>query len=125
MLTLDSNVLIGYLNGDKKIADRLLAWRGKKARFFISVITEIEILSLPKLSAKEISKIREFLREFTIIPLDSQLATICSEIRRQRNLRLGDSAVVATALLTNSTLITQDREIIRKSKNLIRAQSIK
>lgn len=74
MFTLDTNILIGYLNDDKKVTGQLLAWREAGNRFFISVITEIEILSFTLLTAEEIFKIQRFLQEFTIIPLDTQLA---------------------------------------------------
>ena len=125
MLMLDSNILISYLNGEEKIVKQLLAWRKINIRFFISIISEIEILSLPHLQTEDINKIQRFLREFTVIPLDSQLGKIAAEIRRQHKLNLGDSVIVATTKLINSTLITQDKEIIKKAKNLIRIQSIK
>ena len=124
-MTLDSNVLISYLNDDPRIADQLLKWRDSNMHFFISVITEIEILSLPRLTADEINRIRRFLREFTIIPIDSQLGKLASEIRRKCRLSLGDSIIIATAQLTNSVLVTQDMEIIHKAKGLVRLQSIK
>lgn len=123
MLTIDTNILILYFNNDEKIVRQLLNWREANTRFFISVITEIEVLSFPKLTSKEIDKIQRFLREFTIIPIDSQMGRIAAEIRRQYRLNLGDSIIVATAQLTNSSLVTQDKDIIKKAKNLIRIQS--
>ena len=125
MLTLDTNILVGYLNNNEKIVKQLLSWRKSNVRCFISVITEIEILSLSKLNIEEINKLQKFLREFTIISLDSQLGKLTAEIRRERKFNLGDSIIVATAKLTNSTLITQDKEIIKKAKNLIYVQAIK
>lgn len=124
MFTLDSNILISYLNDDPKIAEQLLKWHADNEHFFISVITEIEILSLPRLTDEELSRMQKFLREFTIISIDSQLGRIASEIRRRCRLTLGDSIIVATTQLTNSILITQDKEIIQKAKNLVRLQSI-
>jgi len=76
------------------------------------------------LTIEEIGKIQRFLREFSVIPLDSQLGRIAAEIRRQCKLNLGDSIITATAQLTNSNLVTRDRELIKKSKNLIRIQTI-
>ena len=124
MFTIDTNILILYFNDDEKIVRQFLNWRKANAHFFISVITEIETLSLPRLTSEEISKIQRFLREFTIIPLDSQLGKIAADIRRQHRLAIGDSVIIATAQLTNSTLVTQDKEIIRKVKNLVSIQSI-
>ncbi len=124
MFTIDTNILILYFNDDEKIVRQFLNWRKANAHFFISVITEIETLSLPRLTSEEISKIQRFLREFTIIPLDSQLGKIAADIRRQYRLAIGDSVIIATAQLTNSTLVTQDKGIIRKAKNLVSIQSI-
>lgn len=125
MFTIDTNILISYFNDEERVVKQFLKWRKVDARFFISVITEIEILSLPTLTSEEVNKIQRFLGEFTIIPLDSQLGKIVAEIRRQYKFKLGDSAVMATAQLTNSVLVTQDKELIKKGKNLVQIQTIK
>ncbi len=124
MLTVDSNVLISYLNDDRKTIVQFGIWRQENIRFFISVITEVELLSLPKLTPEDIQKIQRLLLEFTIIPLDSQLAKSAAGLRRQHGLRLADSVIVATAQITNSTLVTMDKDILRKARNIIPAQSI-
>jgi predicted nucleic acid-binding protein len=125
MFTLDSNVLIAYLNGDKKVVEQLMRWRNTGARFFISAITEVEVLALPHLTRDELRKIDRFLKDFTVIPVDSQLARLAAHIRRNRKINLGDSVIVATAQLTNSALVTLDRELLKKAKNLIRLYDIK
>jgi predicted nucleic acid-binding protein len=124
VFTLDTNILIGYLNDDKKVADRLLAWRKVGKKFFISVITEIEILSFPFLTQEEIVKIQRFLQEFTIIPLDTQLALMAAGIRRNSKIKLGDSVVIATAKLTNSVLVSLDKDVIKKAGTSVKVQSI-
>jgi hypothetical protein len=124
VFTLDTNILIGYLNDDKKVADQLLAWRKVGKKFFISVITEVEILSFPFLTQEEIVKIQRFLQEFTIIPLDTQLARMAAGIRRNSKIKLGDSVVIATAKLTNSVLVSLDKDVIKKAGTLVKVQSI-
>ncbi len=47
MLTLDTNIIISYLNDEKPVVDRLLQWKEQGEGFIISVITEIETLSYP------------------------------------------------------------------------------
>lgn len=123
MFTLDSNIVIGYLNGDDKIARQLANWRNNKVPLFISVITEIEVLSHPKLRPEEITKIKRFIREFTAVPVDHQVGEIAAAIRRKTKISVGDSLVVATAILTHSSLVTQDKELIRKSKNFTVAKT--
>jgi hypothetical protein len=124
VLTLDTNIIIGYLNDDKKVAEQLLSWRKAGKKFFISVITEVEVLSLPLLTQEEVTQLQRFLQEFTIIPLDTQLAQIAAEIRRNSKIKLGDSIIIATAKLTNSVLVTLDKDVIKKAASLIKVQSI-
>jgi len=73
---------------------------------------------------EEISRIERFLQEFTIIPLDTQLARMAAEIRRNSKIKLGDSVVIATARLTNSVLVTLDKDVIKKAGALIKVQNI-
>lgn len=124
MLALDSNILIAYLNGDEKIVQAFATWRATNVGFLISVITQIETLSLPNISDGEIERIERFLGEFTILPLDTQLARIAADIRRLTRLSLGDSIVAATAKFTNFSLITNDRELIRKANGVVSIQKL-
>ena len=124
MFTLDTNILIGYLNDDRKVAEQLLAWEKAGKIFFISVITEVEILSFPNLTQEEMAQIQRFLLEFTIIPLDTQLAQMAAEVRRNYKIKLGDSVILATAKLTNSVLVTLDKDIIKKAASLVKVQDI-
>jgi len=124
MLTLDTNIVIGYLNDEVKIADQILSWRRERVRFFISVITEIETLSFPELTAPEIAKIQRLLQELTVIPADSQLGRLAAELRRQYQFKLGDSIIVATARLTNSILITRDKSLLKNAKQIISVKTI-
>ena len=124
MFTLDTNILISYFNDEPKVVRQLFHWRDAGITFLISVITEIEILSLPRLTDAELGIIESFLKRFTIVPLDSRLTKITAEIRRRTKLSLGDSVIVATAKCTDSILVTQDKEIIKKVGSSVEIQSI-
>ena len=119
MLTLDTNIIISYLNDEKPVVDKILQWKEQGEGFIISVITEIETLSYPELTEEEISIIERLFKEFTIMPLDSQIGRITARFRRNMKLSLGDSVIVATAYITGSSLVTLDKGIIRKAKNTI------
>ena len=124
MVVLDTNILIAYFNGDERIANRFIKWRKTGVRFFISVITEIELSSLPKLTSSELTIIQNLVREFTIIPLDSQLGKLTADLRRQTSLSLGDSVIVATAELTGARLATRDKNIIKKARRFVVIEEI-
>ena len=121
---LDTNVIISYLNGKERVIKQLLNWKENGVYFLISVITEIEVLSFPKLMIEEILKIQRFLEEFTIIPLASQIGKIASEIKRKYNFKLGASVIIAIAKLTNSNLVTLDKSIINKAQSIIIIKTI-
>ena len=123
MYVLDSNILISYLNEDAGVVKELSCLRDLDSRFLISAVTEIEVLSLPKLNVQEVSKLQMFLGTFTVIPLDSQLAKVAADVRRRYGFSLGDSVVIATAQLTSSILITNDKEILRKAREIIKIKS--
>ena len=121
---IDTNIIIGYFNDNEKIVKKLHSLRSVNEVLFISVITQIELLSLSDLSDYEIEVINKFLREFTVINLDSNVAVIASEIRRKTNLKLGDAIVTGSAILTKSTLLTMDKEILSKAQLHVECQTV-
>ena len=121
---LDTNILIAYLRDDEDVVRELTTWKSENAVLFLSVITEIELLSLPNLTEQEIKIIRNFIREFTVVPLDSNLAFIASEIRRKTNLKIADAIVTGTSRITQSILVTRDKEILSKASAYVRCVSI-
>ena len=110
-MLLDSNILIGYLNGDPIIGSTLRSWREAGAVLFISHISVIEILSYPTLSAQEIVAIEDFLSDFIVIPLDMQVSRHAAEIRRLYKLLTPDAIIVGSAIANNLPLATRDKKI--------------
>lgn len=119
MLTLDTNILIAYCADDELAVRYVSARRRGGTSLFISVVTEIELLSFTGLKPGDVANIERALRELTIVSLDSQLGRIAADIRRRSGLRLADSVVVATAKLTGSKLATLDKEILRKTRGIV------
>jgi toxin FitB len=107
---LDTNILIYHLKGDipqreiEKIESIL------KHSFIISVITKIEFLGWRKHTVDGFLKAQEFLRHAAIIPVDSELADLAIELRRNNNIKLADALIAATALLNNLVLVTGNEE---------------
>jgi len=62
-LLLDSNIIIYYLQGNKTAYNLI-----ENNNIFISVITEMELLSYKNLTVKEEKIIKDLLSIFTIIP---------------------------------------------------------
>lgn len=103
---LDTNAILYLLGG--KLAEPLPA-----GQYFISVISEIELLSYPLLDESARSKIEAFLLEVTVIGLSESVKELAIRLRRERQLKLPDAIVTATALSLGATLLTNDTKLLR------------
>lgn len=110
-MMLDSNIIIGYLNGDDTIRSALHAWREAETVFFISYVSVVEALSAPSLTQEELARIEHFVGDFIILPLDMNVARHAGLLRRARKLSLPDAIIVATAIANNLPLATRDKKI--------------
>jgi len=81
------------------------------ADYSISIITEMELLSFPKLSQKEEKTIRKLLGYFDIIPLNDTIKEKAISFRRTLRLKLPDAIIVATAHINKAALVTSDKAL--------------
>lgn len=79
----------------------------------VSVITGMELLSYPKITTFEQSRIQSLLMECKIIPLDNLIKENAIKIRRKYSIKLPDSIVAATAISCKTPLITADKGFIK------------
>lgn len=106
-LFLDTNIIIYYLNGDKT-AYNLVA----NNKIFISVITEMELLSFKNLTRQDDKIIRELLSLFTIIPIEDSIKSKAIELRKNNNFKLPDAIIVASAIYLNCSFVSADRKLL-------------
>ena len=109
---LDTNAVLYILSGDKILAELLY---GEK--LCVSVITEMELLSYSNITAKEKQKIQDFLSEFVIVNIDDAVKLQTIEIKKQSRLKLPDSIIAATAIVSDLPLLTSDKHY-KKVKGL-------
>lgn len=99
---LDTNVLIDFLRG-------IPAAQAELARYddmAISVITWMEVLAgAPQALAQAT---RDFLHDFQLIELDSEIAERAVAIRREHRLKLPDAIIWASAQVHARLLVTRD-----------------
>ena len=81
---------------------------GQDMAIFVSVATELELLSYPGLTEEDMTEIQQLLTSVVIFPLESRLVQLAGTLRRQYHLKTPDSVVAATALLTRTTLVTRN-----------------
>ncbi len=99
---LDTNPIILALNNKFKLKERI---------YLISFITELELLSFPNLTKNEENQIKDLLKNFLIIDINSTIKNITIALRKKYKLKLPDSIVVATAIENNAILITEDKKL--------------
>lgn len=95
-LLLDSNIILYLLNGDKTLADFL---QGKE--LFISIITEMELLSFSEISTKEQKQIHSFLDECKVVNIQSSIKSETIRLRKKFKTKLPDSIIAATSIYLN------------------------
>jgi len=108
----DTSLLINFLNGSEP-AKKVL----QDQQIWVSVITEIELLSHPKLKSKEVKLINSFLNECLILDLTKPVKQIAINLRRKKLLKLPDAIIAATSLHLDFPLVTMDSDF-KEIKNL-------
>lgn len=100
-IVLDTNAVLYFLGG--RLAEPL-----PDANYFVSVITEIELLSFPALTSEDEAEITSFLNDVTIVDLKFEIKKTAIDLRRQYRLKLPDALIVATAYCLKAQLFTND-----------------
>ena len=108
---LDSNTIMDLFNGFITLEAFKEVLAGTEQ--MISVITELELLSFPRISEEQKIKIKLFLARREIIPLTEDIKEKTVEFRRKTNKKLPDSIIAATSIVSNATLITRDKDLLK------------
>ncbi|BAZ53013.1 PilT domain-containing protein [Nostoc sp. NIES-4103] len=115
LIILDTNIVLYFLGG--RLVNPL-----PSGQYFLSVITEIELLSYPTLSADEEVQIIDFLTKITVVGIEENIKALAISFRKQYKLRLPDAIIVATAKSLNATLFTNDMRLANLTE--INTQSV-
>src|ERR1700728_1316405 len=96
---LDTNIVLYLLGGDKVLAGIL----GTRTPH-VSYITEMELLSSPKLSVAEEKVVKHFLDACFIVNMNQDIKHLAIQLRRKSGLKLPDSIIAATAEFSGLSL---------------------
>lgn len=92
--------------------------RAGRIRASISVITEVELLAAPVLTASHLRQIDSLLELLPKIAVTSRVARIAARLCRTYRLTLPDALIAATALLSHATLVSRNLKHFRPIKEL-------
>jgi predicted nucleic acid-binding protein len=102
-LFLDTNIILYLLQGDETVSELL-----NNKQFYLSFITQLELLSFPGLTKKDINIIERLLSECVIIDINSEIKATTINLRQKFKLKLPDCIIAATSLYLDLPLITAD-----------------
>ena len=100
---LDTNTIIYALNQGTKL---------QNGRYFVSIITEIELLSYSKLTQSDEEVLKKLLSQFESIEVTQSIKEKTIQIRKSSQLKLPDSIIIASALDKDAILVTSDKQLL-------------
>jgi predicted nucleic acid-binding protein len=103
---LDTNVALYFLGG--RLLNPL-----PTGEFYVSIISEMELLSYPSLSVDESLRIQEFLDQVILVGLDDDVKQMTISLRKKYRLKLPDAIICATASLNGAILLSNDAQLAR------------
>ena len=98
----DTNAVLYFLSGNDCMKPYV------SSRFAFSVISEMELLSFPKITDDEETRIRGFLGASSSVTLTDSIKDRTIALRRAYNIKLPDAIIAASAIEQDLTLITAD-----------------
>ena len=101
----DTSFLVNFFNGQDIVRSLM-----EDKVIFISVITEMELLSHPGLSESNEKIIRDFLDQVVAIEIESDIRELAIKIRRKNKTKLPDAVIAATAIKYDLPLFTMDKD---------------
>jgi predicted nucleic acid-binding protein len=108
-MTIDTNIIIAYLSGELEVREILSQWQSMGLQLFLSTVAETEVLSFSKFTQEELQATLKFLEEnFISISFDREVSRIAAKLRRDYRLKFPDAAIAATAIFTNTPLVTRN-----------------
>ena len=110
---IDTNIALYLLSGNTELAGVL-----NEKKVFASFITEVEVLSYPKVTGKEECKINEFLNEVTIVGWNDSIKNYTINFKREYHMRLPDAIISATFLYLHVPFLTADKGFVKISDEI-------
>nr|WP_238718247.1 type II toxin-antitoxin system VapC family toxin [Petrachloros mirabilis] len=114
---LDTNVVL-YLLGGRLLSPLPVG------EFYLSVISEIEMLSYPAIAEAERLRVQRFLSQVTVVGINEDVKEHTIALRKKYRLKLPDAIICALALTTGSVLLSNDTQLSRISEITVNAVHI-
>lgn len=100
----DTNLIILGIGGDEQVRELL-----EGHSLFISVITEIELLSIPFQRVQEERLMRDFISNCFVIELDGEIKRQTIQLRKVYKIKIPDAIIAASSIVKKLPLFTADK----------------
>lgn len=107
----DTNILLYFISGNQGIFEYT------DNEFYISEITEIELLGNKGITPLQLKYRRKIIDNCTIIPLSENIKHLTISLKQIYTLKIPDAIIAATAIYLNIPLLTADKDF-KKIKEL-------
>ena len=104
MKLFDSNLIIYSVSDQYKELRPLIA----ASDAHVSAITKVEALGYHKLPAEDKDYFETLFFAINVLPVNTAIIDLATELRQQRKMSLGDCLIAATALLNGYELYTRN-----------------
>jgi predicted nucleic acid-binding protein len=105
-LVFDTSAIIKYFENSPEVPDLRALIRENIC--FVSLITRMELLGYPGITAQEEQDALDFLSEIDILPISDEIVRETVAIRRRTKLKLPDAIIAATAVVLGAEVVTTD-----------------
>jgi predicted nucleic acid-binding protein len=119
----DTNILLDILHHDSN--HDYIQTNFDKYNLYISIITDMELLSYPKISVVQEVGICNLLKSFQILPLTEEIKNFTILIRRKKLLKIPDAIIVASAVVCGATLLTNENKVLNFEWPGLKVQSLR
>lgn len=115
---IDTNVIIDYMS--ERLTAKALDFLDEvfNATFYISIINKIVLLGFRNLSSSEEKQFQNFIQSANVIYLHDGIVEGTISIRKKTPIKLPDAIIAASAISTDSTLITRNTDDFLKISGL-------
>ncbi|MCX6584541.1 MAG: type II toxin-antitoxin system VapC family toxin [Candidatus Aminicenantes bacterium] len=110
MYLIDTNILIYYFNKDIPEGSRSKVVKILKENFNISVVTKMEFLGFKQHTEGSFRKAKKLIEYAEVAELEEEIVDAVIALKRNKNIKLPDAIIAATAMLNQWTLVTRNEK---------------
>jgi predicted nucleic acid-binding protein len=123
IIIIDTNIFIDILKDKLKLKDFTSQY--PKRFFCASFMTRVELLSAFDLITEGEEHIKKFISIVPIIQYTEKIEQCAIIIRRKSHLKIPDAFIVATAIVQDAVLITNDNQLLNLKWPGLEVQSLR